>query len=198
MKKIETIWREILYQTLEKKNFQFTQQEIGAKFGFSTSTVFQSLKVPRQMGAVRVTGRFFVLEDPEKLLFYWASVRNLSKDILWETEINLPLQEIENQMPPDIVYGCYTAANRFLNLAPADYAKVYVYTSNLDSVKNRFAGATNKNWPNLTVLKADPWLNKYGQTTSLAQTFVDLWNLGDWQAKEYGKALQEKINGLLP
>jgi len=48
MKKIEIIWRELLFQAIEKKTRRFTQKELAKKFGFSTSTVFQALKTPEK------------------------------------------------------------------------------------------------------------------------------------------------------
>src|SRR3990167_10358277 len=139
MKKIEIIWRELLYQALENKKRTFTQKEIAAKFGFSTSTVFQALKIPRKMGAVRVTGRFFILEDIEKLLYHWASVRSLEKDIMFSTHIDLPILEIEAKMPPSVIFGGFSAAREILGgVAPADYDTVYVYAKSPAEVKKRF------------------------------------------------------------
>ncbi|MGB9706504.1 MAG: hypothetical protein ACPLXP_00305 [Microgenomates group bacterium] len=195
MKKIEIIWRELLYEAIEKKNQQFTQQKLAEKFGFSTSTVFQALKAPRKMGAVRVTGRFFILEDPEKLLYHWASVRNLKKDIIFSGKVELPILEIESQMPPGIVFGGYTAGRFILGEPPADYSKVFVYSQNGQEVKQRFE--LKKGQPNLFVLKADPFLKNYGEHTCLVQTFVDLWNLDDWYAKEFVNSLKRKIDGFL-
>ena len=37
----------------------------------------------------------------------------------------------------------------------------------------------------------------YGKTATLAQTFVDLWNLKEWYAKEFLIALENKINGMI-
>ncbi|OGE07874.1 hypothetical protein A3I53_04285 [Candidatus Curtissbacteria bacterium RIFCSPLOWO2_02_FULL_40_13b] len=51
---------------------------------------------------------------------------------------------------------------------------------------------------NLTILKADKFLASYGQITTLGQTFVDIWNLPIWYAKEFTKSLKEKIDELLP
>jgi len=233
MKKIEIIWRELLYQAIEKRTRQFTQKEVAAKFGFSTSTVFQALKAPRKMGAVRVSGRFFVLEDPEKLLYHWASIRNPGKEIILSGRVELPLYEIEGRMPPNIVYGGFSAARTLLGgEVPADYDKVYVYlklktprqrTGKQNSLqfgraKGRAGGQAKlkikeqnsdivralqerfeitKGIPNLFVLRADEFLAQYGQTTSLAQTFADLWNLSEWYAKEFIKTLKGKIDGLL-
>ena len=196
MKKIEIIWRELLFQAIEKKTRRFTQKELAKKFNFSTSTIFQALKIPRKMGAVRVTGRFFTLEDPEKLLYHWASTRDLKKDILFAGRVKLPILEIEGRMPPEVVFGGFSAARQFLGEPPADYDKVYVYTTKLEEIKKRFE--LEKGRENLIVLKADKFLSNYGQKTCLAQTFVDLWNLPSWQAKDFTQELEEKIDGLLP
>jgi len=199
MKKIEIIWRELLYQAIEKKNRRFTQKGLAEKFNFSTSTVFQALKAPRKMGAVRVTGRFFVLEDPEKLLYHWASNRNLKKEIVFAGRVDLSIFEIEGRMPNGIVFGGCTAARQILKEASADYDKVYVYSNPqpaaLKKIKERFQ--SGKDRANLFVLKADPFLENYGERTTLAQTFVDLWNLEDWYAKEFVNSLKRKIDGLL-
>ena len=196
MKKIEIIWRELLYQAIEKGNRQFTQKGLAKEFNFSTSTVFQALKAPRKMGAVRVTGRFFVLENPEKLLYHWASVRNLKKDVIFTARVELPILEIEGRMPPTVVFGGYSSARQKLSAPPADYDKVYIYSQNLEEIKERFN--LQKGRENLIVLKPDKFLTDYGQTTTLAQTFVDLWNLSDWYAKEFTGALKKKIDELLP
>ena len=195
MQKIETIWRELLFEALEKKNRQFTQKKLAEKFHFSLSTVFQALKIPRKMGAVRVTGRFFVLEDPEKLLYHWASARNLRKDLIYQTRVDLPVLEIEGQMPAGVVFGAFSAFRQRFQMVPADYDKVYVYTNNLAEIKKRFP--QNGGPANLFVLASDEFLFSYGYFTSLGQTFVDLWNLKEWYAKEFINALREKINGLL-
>lgn len=195
MKKIEMIWRELLYQAIEKKNRRFTQKELASYFSFSTSTIFQALKAPRKMGAVRVTGRFFVLEDPEKLLYHWASIRNIQKDIIFTAHVASPIFEIEGNMPSDVTFACYSAARRILAVSPADYDKVFVYAKNLTHIKERFD--FKKGRENLIVVREDPFLSRYGSLTALSQIFVDLWNLSDWQAKEFVRALKEKIDGLL-
>jgi len=196
MKKIEIIWRELLFQAIEKKNRRFTQKDLAKKFRFSTSTIFQSLKIPRRMGAVKITGRFFILEDPEKLLYHWASVRNLEKDLILKGKVNLPILEIEGQVPPQVIFGGYSAFRQTLKTAPADYDKVLIYAPNKDIIEKRFK--IEKGRENLFIFKADKFLANYGPITPLAQTFVDLWNLSDWYAKEFTKALKKKIDELLP
>lgn len=147
------------------------------------------------MGAVTVGGRFFTVDDVEKLLYHWASVRNLPSDIIASGHVRSPTLEIEGLMPSDIVFGCYSAARQILQTVPADYDTVYVYAKNLSQIEQRFK--FEKGRINLIVLAADNQLTHYGQYTTLAQTFVDLWNLGDWQAKDFSRAIKEKIDGLL-
>lgn len=197
MKKIEIIWRELLWQVLEKKNNRFVQQELAERFGFSTSTVFQSLIPLRRLGAVRVGGREFGVEDPEKVLLHWANRRQLGKDLLWRTRTGLPVAEIEKLMPPTVVYGAYSAYRSRFADTPADYGQVWVYSSEerLGELKQRFVG--KKGPADLFVLRADFWLTGYGQITSLGQTFVDLWNLSEWYAKEYVLSLKRRIDAVL-
>lgn len=200
MKKIEIIWREILYQAIEKKNRRFVQQDLAQKFGFSTSTVFQALKPLRKMGAVDVGGRNFIVLDPEKVLYYWASVRNLKKDLVLSWRTDLPIYEREGRIPPAASFACYSAARQILEEAPADYDKVYFYfdlkTSGKKPMLEERLPAV-KGQPNVFILQADPFLSDYGQLTTLAQTFVDLWNLEDWYAKDFVKDLKRRIDGLL-
>ena len=197
MKKIELIWRELLYQALEKGENHFVQKDLAWQFNCSTSTIFQALKAPRKMGAVKVGGRKFILEDPEKLLYHWASVRSLKKEILYQTRVDLPVLEIESSLIPEVIFGGFSAFRLRFKDFPADYDQVWVYLKEKDQplIKQRFP--QKKGTPNLWILKADPYLKKYGETTTLGQTFVDLWNLDVWYAKEFTQALKEKIDEIL-
>lgn len=195
MKKKEIIWREILYQVLEQKNFKFTQKDLAQKLKVSLSTVFNALKVPREIGAVNVRGRFFQVRDPEKFLYLWGTMRNLKKDIIYETHFDGSVNKIEGLMPPGIIYGAYTAYKMKFKDVPADYDKVYVYAADPTSIRKRFL--PKKGTPNLIVLKKDYFLDHYGQVTPIAQTFVDLYNLPEWYAKDFYLAFKEKIDGIL-
>ena len=169
--------------------------------------VFHALKKPRNLGAIKVGGRGFELLDWEKLLFLWATERNLKKDIIYQTFTDLPVLEIEGLMPASVIPTAYTAYHFLFKETPADYGKVYFYTTELSSVKERFPENSRREpnifsspEPNLFILKPDPWLKNYlpaGRQARLvpplAQIFVDLWNLSDWYAKEYQTALLEKM-----
>lgn len=193
MSKKEIIWREILYQATEKKKFEFTQKELASELNVSLSTVFNALKVPRQSGAIKVTGRNFVVRDVEKFIYIWATQRNLGKEIIYSTSVVANPAEIEGVMPPDIMFACYSAYSKKYQNSPADYDKVYIYsdTDELAEIKKRFP--PEKGYVNIVVLKSDSHLKKFGGLTPDAQTFVDLWNLKDWYAKEFLSALRSKI-----
>ena len=192
MTKKEIIWREILFQAIENKKFEFTQKELSQKYGFSLSTIFNALKIPREANIIEGK-RGLRVQDIEKLLYLWATFRKIKKDIIYQTAVKKGVFEIEGEMTPNVIFAAYTAFLKKYKIAPADYDKVYVYLEekNLKEVKNRFP--PQKGYQNLIVLKADPWLRNFGQLTPDCQTFVDLWNLPEWYAKDFLNALKEKI-----
>lgn len=197
MTKKEIIWREILHRALTDKKLATTQKELAEEFNLSLSTVFNALKIPRSLGAVKVTGKNFNLVDFEKLLYIWATHRNFEKDITYRAHVDASAAEIEGMMPGNAIFACMSAYVQKYQDAPADYDKVYVYAppEDLMAIKNRFPSPlkTGKGYANLFVLKADPFLAEYGSVTADEQTFVDLWNLGDWYAKEFLESLKKKI-----
>lgn len=192
MLKKEIIWREILYQATEKNIYLFQQKEIAEKFNFSLSTVFNALKIPRQIKALEISGRGFKLINIEKLLYLWGTQRKLDKDVIYKTFVNDKIEKIEGAMPDGIIWGAYSAYKYKFNSAPSDYGKVCVYSSDPDSVKNRFP--LIKGPANLYVLKSDPYLKAYGNSAPLPQIFVEIWNMSDWYGKEFLEKLKEKMN----
>lgn len=191
MQKKEIIWREILFQAIEKKRIQFTQKDLSTKFGFSLSTVFNALKIPRSSGAIKVKGRFFIITNIEKLLAIWGTCRNLEKEIIYKTHLNLPPIKIEAEMPPKVIFTAYSAYRLRFKEVPADYDKVYVYAKDLKEIEKRFP--KKKGYENLIIIKPDDFLESYGTIAPLAQIYVDFWNLKEWYANDFLSALKKKI-----
>ena len=191
MKKIEFVFEEILYQVLEKRNHKLTQKYLAEQLGISLSTVNLALKHLRKMNAIDVKLRSFSIIDPKKILFYWASIRNLEKDIIYKTRVDLPIRKIEANMPHKTVFAAYSAYKFRFKDVPADYSEVYVYSDNIKEIQKRFP--KNNKTPNLFVLKRDSNI----KVVALALIFVDLWNLREWYAKDFLKAMGVKLNGLL-
>jgi hypothetical protein len=193
MKKNEVIWRHLLTRFLDKKEIKFTQKELAENFHFSVSTVFNALRPLRGLGAVEVRGRDFRLTDFEKILVYWATHRQLKKEIVYQTYVEKPVSEIESEMVPHALFGAYSAWKFRYASTPADYDKVYVYAPEKSAILERFP--KNDGQPaNLIAWLADPWLKNYGHEVPLAQLFTDFWNLPEWYAKDFLNAAREKIN----
>ena len=59
MKKMELIYRDILYNATEKGRFEMTQSELSKKFGISLSVVNAAVKKLGMIGAVKILHRSF-------------------------------------------------------------------------------------------------------------------------------------------
>lgn len=196
MKKIETVWCQLLYDLLEKGEARFQQQLLAKKLALSLSTVNHALKNLRQMGAVNIGGRGGQVADYEKILMHWANHRRLNQDIVWRQKLAGPVLEIEGLLPPGSILGAYSAVRHWFGEAPADYSTVYVYHREPQVVMERFAGQAGRE-TELVCLKLPAKIPLRKETTSLAHAFVDLWGLTDWMAKDFIDRIREEINGLL-
>jgi len=193
MKKTEIIYQEILFDAIENKQNKFTQLELSKRLNVSLSTVNNALKPLDKIGGISIEKRFFSIRDLEKILIFWATKRNLDKDIIYKTNVNLSIQDIEKNLPSGITYTAYSAYKFKFNDVPADYSEVIVYSNNPDEIKARFP--FKKGHANLVVLKKNKEMNRLTKNNivSSAQIYVDLWNLGTWYAKEFLNALGQRI-----
>lgn len=197
MKKIEYVYRELLHQAIEKNNRRFTQSELSKILKLSLSTVNYAIKALVKMNAVEVKPRQCILIDPMKALYHWASIRNVEKDIIYSARIELPARKIESCMPEKTVLAAYSAYKFRYDDVPADYSEVYVYAMDKESIQKRFPSSAAQKLPNVYVLKGDRFMHRYGPVATAAQTFVDLWNIKTWYAKEFLLALEKRIHGIL-
>lgn len=174
---------------MEKKKAKFTQLELSTTLKASLSTINNALQPLRRMNAIKVNIRNFEIINAKKILFYWASIRNLEKDVIYKTRVDEQVSEIEKEMPATIVFAAYTAYKFKFKDVPADYSEVYVYCAddNLKEIIKRFSQKNNN--PNLFVLRKD-FKNK---EMPVAQIFVDLWNVKEWYASDFIKALEKYI-----
>ncbi|MBI2574297.1 winged helix-turn-helix domain-containing protein [Candidatus Woesearchaeota archaeon] len=194
MKPSEMVYRELLYRAIEKRSSRTTQSELSKSLHLSLGTVNYALKPLRKLGAVEVGKRSLSVADVKKLLYFWASIRNVGRDIVYSTRADMPVYRIEKLVPSGTIFTAYTAYKmRFKDVA-ADYSEVYVYGDS-DLFMERFAAT--KQTPNLFVLRKDKCIDAYGQTATLANMFVDLWNMKEWYAREFVNAMEGKLHGFL-
>ena len=194
MKKIERIYCEILREYRDKK--VMTQKGIAKECDVSIGMVNYALNKLQQVGIIEKKQRGFSLLNPKKLLIYWASVRNLSKDIVYSTFSPLSVREIENSMPP-CIFTAYSGYRFLYKTAPAGYGEVIVYADK-ELIRERFP--PDKRSPNILVLRADPYLEKVSANGIAPPQliYVDLWNLNTWYADEFLKDFDRRLkNGFL-
>lgn len=200
MKQAELIYREILYRVMEKNEKSLTQSELHKSLGISLSIVNSAVQRLSGLGALKILQRSFNVIDIKKALYFWASIRNLKKDVILSGRVDTSVRDIERNMPAEAIYTAYSAYKLKFKDVPADYSEIYVYAgeNEIETIKKRFFNSENKKnlRPNLFILKKDNLIERYKEIP-IAQIFVDLWNLGEWYAKEFVNALDKKIGDML-
>lgn len=194
MKKIELVYVEILYQCIEKQNRKLTQIGLSNKLGISLSTVNHALQPLKKMGAIEIKKRGFTATNPKKIVYHLASCRNPAKDIVYSTRVDEPVRMIESKMPAKTMFTSYSAYKYRYNDTPADYSEIYVYADKKE-IEKRFPPTGRV--PNLFVLKKEKTMDSYGEIAPAGLIFADLWNTNEWYAKEFLKALEVKLSGIL-
>ncbi len=186
MRLTDGIFIEILEGYFTSKTTRFTQKGLSEKLHVSIGLVNKTIAKLEQAGAVERAGRGFSLVDAKKLLAIFATQRKLASDVIFSTHYEGGVKEIEKLMPNE---ACFTGCSAYrlkYDDAPADYGKVYVYA---DGKIGRFA--ENKGEPNLFVLKNPGFA--MGKIAPVSLIYADLWNMRDWFAAEYLKALERRL-----
>jgi len=194
MKK-ERVYREILHGVLEERTRVFKQLELSRVCKLSLSTVNYALRPLERMNAVEKKRFGFTVLDPKKILLYWASIRELEKDIVYQTYVEEPVDKIESEVPANSVFTAYSAFKFRFKKIPSEYGEVVVYGVARD-FERRFGEGSARLKPNLIVLNLDEHLLRF-KIAPIAQIFVDLWNLKSWYAKDFLREMERIIDGVL-
>jgi DNA-binding transcriptional regulator YhcF (GntR family) len=192
MKRVERVYCEILQQKLSNHTTKMTQKQLAKDCDVSIGTVHYALQPLHHMGIIEKRQRSFLLINPKKLLLYWASIRNLTNDIIYTTASQETTRDREHLMPP-CIFTAYSGYNYLFNSAPADYQEIYAY-ADATEVKKRFPPTTSP-LPNIFILQPDTYIKKRSQQgiAPLPLLYADLWNLGTWYANEFLKDLEKKM-----
>ena len=194
MKK-ERVYREILYGVLEKNIRSFKQIELSKECKLSLSTVNYALEPLERMNAIEKKRFGFSVIDARKILLFWASIRKIEREIVYQTYLNESVEKIESEIPANSIFTAYSAFKFRFKEIPSEYSEVIVYGEKEDFEK-RFGKENLKFKSNLIVLKLDEHLLKF-KIAPLAQIYVDLWNSPTWYAKDFLKKMEEKLHGIL-
>jgi len=192
MKRIERIYCELLIKYIHDNGSTLTQKQLAKECDVSIGIVHYALTPLHQMGIIEKKQRSFLLLNPKKLLIYWASIRNLTNNIVYTTFSPEPTQKIEQMMPP-CVFTAYSGYKHTFDVVPADYREVYLY-ADPTQIKERFPPSTSP-LHNIFVLENDPYIDKrsnHGIAPS-PLIYVDLWNLNTWYANEFIQDFEKKL-----
>lgn len=191
MLKSGVVWRELL----ESSGSRMSQLGLSRALHISLSTVNNAVRPLAAMGAVKILPRGLRVIDRQKLLLYWASMRDLYRDVVYSTRTGGSPSHVEKSMPAAVIYTAFTAYRFRYGSAPADYGEVYVYSGEPDEVERRFPPRDGP--ADLFVLRMDPRLADLSEDGLApdSQVFADLWNIREWYAREYVNELGVRLHG---
>jgi DNA-binding transcriptional regulator YhcF (GntR family) len=125
MKKNEWVYREILHGFIENGERFFTQRALSVRCGVSIGNVNKCLSPLEKMNAIEKKPKGFIAINWKKLLLYWASSRNLEKDVTYSTRVDMGVDEIERSLPK-VMFTAYSGYKLVFKTVPADYSEVVV------------------------------------------------------------------------
>ena len=91
MFKQEILLREILCLSMNGMT-GITQSQLSTSLRISLGMVNKTILKLRRMGSVRINTRNFNVIDCKRLLLYWATIRNIERDVVYSTRANLPVK----------------------------------------------------------------------------------------------------------
>jgi hypothetical protein len=193
MKKVNQVLREILYRVYEQNESFMSQKSLAQVCGLSMDTVNRSVAKLNQFRAIEKKPLGFRVTEPKKVLTYWASTRNLARDITYSSYSPDSVSEIESDMPPGSIFTMFSGYRLKFNETPTHYEEVYVYAKP-DEVRRRFPESKAER-RNVFVLRPDPHLGRTSKdgAATLAQIYVDLWQLGGSPADRFILELEKRL-----
>ncbi len=180
--KTEIVWRHLIDGAHHGQRRWPSVSQLAGDLGLSISTTHQALEEPRSMDAVRVAGSGDVrVLDPGRLLILWAGRRRLLSDVRQTVFVPVDARSVEASLDPnEVTLGGFGAITTHLGNAIADYSTVLVYG---EARLPRFVD--NGHSTEVVCLEPDPILARYGRTTTLGQSWVDLFRTPGWQASRF-------------
>jgi DNA-binding transcriptional MocR family regulator len=194
MKKYSRALREILHRVQEQNENFMSQKSLAGACKISMDTVNRIVTRLSEFRAIEKKPFGFRVVEPKKVLLYWATTRNLTADILYSTYSPDSMEEIEQDMPEGAILTAFSGFQRKLGRALSGYDEVYVYSDRAEEIERRFPERMVER-SNIFVLKSDPHLANLSKdgAASIAQIYVDLWQVGGSPADRYLLELDQKF-----
>jgi len=173
--------KERIYRELAERGGCITQRELASRCGVSLNLVNSVIKELKRVGAVTVYPMGLKVVNRAKIVYLWGSQRDLQRDISLAYAINLPVHEIEKNMPGNVIFTAFSGWRLKTGQAPFDYKRVYVYARPSDrAILERLLSALPKSRgdPNTFVMLVDdPHLFALSsdQIAPVSQIFVDIY-----------------------
>ncbi|MEW5995716.1 MAG: replication/maintenance protein RepL [Candidatus Zixiibacteriota bacterium] len=194
MKKYNRAIREILHRVQEKNEIFMSQKSLAQACKISMDTVNRMVTKLSEFRAIEKKPFGFRVIEPKKVLLFWAATRNLTADIVYSTYSPDSMEEIESDMPKGTIFTAFSGFHKRFGKAPTAHDEVYVYSDREEEIKRRFPERMVER-SNIFVLKSDPHLAKLSKdgVATIAQIYVDLWQVGGSQADRHLLELDQKL-----
>jgi len=196
MKKEEKIFREILIGMLGKRE-KFYQKEISEICKVSIGLVNKVVSKLEEQGSIQRKIKGFSVIDPNKILMYWATKRNLNKDLSEKYYIKKSVTDIEKTLPNCVIFTAYSGWRLLTGRTPADYREIYVYVPVEKKELMRLwlkENKPSKGLENLFIIYTDDEhliKNSKKNIAPVPQIFVDIYSLAGISNKYFLKDMME-------
>jgi len=196
MKKEEKILREILIGTMEKRE-RFYQKEISKICKVSIGLVNKVINKLEGQGSLQRKTKGFSVIDPNKILMYWSTKRNLNGEVSEKYYIKKSVTEIEKTLPNCVIFTTYSGWKLLTERTPADYREIYVYVPIEKKELMRVwlkENKPSKGPENLFIIYTDDEhliKNSKKNIAPIPQIFVDIYSLAGISSKYFLKDMME-------
>jgi hypothetical protein len=141
-----------------------------------------ALEEPRAIGAVMAgAAKRLIITNPWKLLVLWAARRDLAADVVDSYLVPASVAQVETAIAGSgsVLGGCGAVVDRLGVNHIADYSTVLVYGDFQLGVHDGDRATE------VLVARPDALLSRYGSSTTLGQSWVDLFRLPGWQSAQF-------------
>lgn len=196
MKKEERILREILIGVKENKEI-FFQKNLSKDCNVSIGLVNKVIKRLELQSSLQKKGKGFSVIDPNKILLYWATRRQIQKEINERYYIKASVETIEKTLPGCVIFTAFSAWRLLKGRVPADYREVYVFVpKNHEKMVKLWLkeNKPSKGPENLFIIYTDDeHLIKTSKenVAPIPQIFVDLYSIGGISSKYFLRDILE-------